>query len=315
MVQDCDYTIIGIDGGGTRTRGILYRNQKIVAQSNSGTTRIGTVGVGESCERILNIIADLCSQAGIDSAELDAVVIGLAGVWLEEEKMRSTHLLKTLARGQKMVLNDLLVISDAELALEGALDGGNGIIMIAGTGSIGICKVGKEKMERCGGWGIELDDEGSGAWIGREGITAIVRAIDGRGKKTKLTNVFAEMFPQIDLDKPRTIVKAYAERAFEYHMLSPAVMQCAEEGDEVCLEIINRASYHLMELLEVLEKHFTTKTIPVALMGGIIDAKTLLANLLFERVKNHKRLQLITPHGTALDGCIAIGKRLLDEMD
>ena len=121
MLQENDYTIIGIDGGGTRTRGILYRNKKVIAQSNSGTTRIGTVGVGESCERILNIIADLCEQGGIDSAELDAVVVGLAGVWLEEEKMRSAHLLKTLARGQKIILNDLLVISDAELALD--LDG------------------------------------------------------------------------------------------------------------------------------------------------------------------------------------------------
>lgn len=315
MVLNNDYTVIGIDGGGTRTRGVLYKNKKIIAQSNSGTTRVGTVGVGESCERLLNIISDLCVQAKIDSEELDAVVVGLAGVWLEEEKRRSTQLLKTLARSQKIVLNDLLIMSDAELAIEGALGGGNGIVMIVGTGSIAIAKTQKDKLVRCGGWGIELDDEGSGAWIGREGLTAIVRSLDGRGKHTKLADIFTELFPTIDFERPRTIVKAYSERNFEYHMLSPSVMTCAEEKDEVCLEIIHRAAFHLMELLEVLHKHFKTSSVPVALMGGVIDSNTLLAEILYERINKHKKLKLMKPLGTALDGSLAIGTKLIKEMD
>jgi len=133
MAVENGYSIIGIDGGGTRTRGILYNDGKILAKSGSGTTRVGAVGVGESCERLLNVIADLCTQAAIDSSEIDAVVIGLAGVWLDEEKRRSTQLMKTLARTQKMVLNDIIVISDAELAVEGAFGGDNGIVLIVGT--------------------------------------------------------------------------------------------------------------------------------------------------------------------------------------
>ena len=310
-----DYTIIGIDGGGTRTRGVLCKGGKIIAQTASGTTRIGAVGVGESSERLLNVISDLCHQAKIDSEELDAVVIGLAGVWLEEEKMRSAKLIKTLARGQKLTFNDLIVMSDAELAIEGAFKGNSGIILIVGTGSIAVGKLSKGKLVRCGGWGIELDDEGSGAWIGREGLTAVVRSLDGRGKATKLTNIFAEMNPTIDLDNPRTIVKAYAERAFEYHNLSPSVMQCAEEGDEVCREIIERAAYHLMELFEALKPNYKSSTIPVALMGGIIDADTLLSKMLIDRINKHKNLKLVTPVGSALDGAIAIGYKLIENMD
>ncbi len=293
---------------------MLYRGGKPVAETNSGTTRIGAVGVGESCERTLNVIIELCSRAEIESTELDAVVVGLAGVWLEEEKKRSHHLLKTLARGQDVTLNDLLVTSDAELAIEGAFEGGNGIILITGTGSIALAKIGKNKLVRCGGWGIELDDEGSGAWIGREGLTAVVRALDGRGRPTIMTELIGKLYPNIDLEVPRTIVKAYAERTFEYHMISPHVMKCAEEGDEVCLEIINRASFHLMELLEVLQSHIKTKTAPVALMGGIIDARTLLAKKLEERIEKHSKLKMTRPKGTALDGALAIGTRLIEEM-
>lgn len=309
-------TIIGIDGGGTRTRGILYKNGVEVAKAFAGTTRVGTVGVGESCERLLNVISDLCAQADIDSVELDAVVIGLAGVWLEEEKKRSAHLLKTLARGQKITLNDLIVISDAELALEGAFGGENGIVMIVGTGSIAIGKTSKGNFVRCGGWGIELDDEGSGAWIGKEGLTAIVRSIDGRGNPTIITKQFAEMFPNIDLDNPRTIVKAYAERSFEYHMLTPIVMKAAEEGDPVCLEIIQRAAYHLMELLEAILKNYKVKSIPVCLMGGIIENDTLLAKMLYERIDNHKIFNRVEPKHTALEGGLALGMELIEnDMD
>ena len=302
MTRKKDYAIIGIDGGGTRTRGILKKGNKILAEATAGSTRIGAVGVGESCERLLTMIEDLCEKADFDSSEIDATVIGLAGVWLEEEKLRSQNLIKTLARGEDITLNDVIVTSDAELALEGAFNGGPGIVMIVGTGSIAIGKTSKGKIERCGGWGIELDDEGSGAWIGREGLTAIVRALDGRGPKTKLTDRFVEINPTINLKEPRTIVKAYSERAFEYHMLSPMVMKCAEKKDKVCLDIINRAAKHLVEHLSAMKKYFSTKTINVALMGGIIESDTLLAKKIKTEIKKKKIYKLVEAKGSALEG-------------
>lgn len=312
MSAKSDYTIIGIDGGGTRTRGVIYRNKEIIATSNAGTTRIGAVGVGESCERLLNVISDLCDKAELDSEEIDVVVIGQAGVWLEEEKKRSTQLLKTLARSQKLALNDLIVTSDAELAVEGAFEGKNGIVLIVGTGSIAIGRLGKNKYIRSGGWGIELDDEGSGAWIGKEGLTAAVRGIDGRDIHTSFTDALAELFPTIDLKNPRTIVKAYSERNFEYQMLTPTVMKCAEDGDAKCLDIIERSSFHLTELLEALLKQYPSHPVPVALMGGIIEADTLLAKMLIERVKNNPKIKYTKPKGNAIEGAIRIGEALLE---
>ncbi len=315
MAQKNDYTIIGIDGGGTHTRGVLYREGKVIAQAKSGTSRIGAVGVGESCERTLNVIIELCHKAEIETSELDAVVVGLAGVWLEEEKKRSQALLKTLARGQGISFNDLVVTSDAELALEGAFDGGNGIITIVGTGSIGLGKVAKNQLVRCGGWGIELDDEGSGAWIGREGLTAAVRALDGRGKFTAMTKLLEDVSPVIDLKQPRTIVKAYNERAFEYHMLTPLVMQCAVDGDDVCLGIIKRSAKHLLELPVALLPHYKTKTVDVALMGGIIENNTLLAGLLKDEINNHEKLNLVDPKANALMGAYSLAVKLIEEME
>jgi len=315
MQKKYEYTIIGIDGGGTRTRAILKRGNEILAQTTAGTTRVGTVGVGESCERLLTIITDLCDQAEIDTSEVDIIVVGLAGVWLEEEKQRSTHLLKTLARTQNIPINDVIITSDAEIAVEGVFNGGSGIVLIAGTGSIAIGKTAKGKFVRCGGWGIELDDEGSGAWIGREGLTAVVRALDGRGKPTILTNMLADFNPLIDINNPRTIVKAYAEKTFEYQMLTPTVMRCAELGDEVCMDIINRSSYHLLELLRALYPHFNTKQVQTALVGGIVESKSLLGRILIDEVKKDKRFKLVEPMGSPLEGAILIGTRTLDSQE
>lgn len=314
MLNQSDYTIVGIDGGGTHTRGVLYRNKQILANSLAGTSRIGSVGFGESCERTLNVILDLCRQAEIESSEIDALVVGLAGVWLDEEKRRVASLLRTLAKSQNMILNDLLVVSDAEIALEGALDGEDGIIIIVGTGSIGLAKDG-DSIFRCGGWGIELDDEGSGAWIGREGMTAVVRDLDGRGKSTSLTNSISKLSNSIDIENPRTIVKAFAEKSFEYYMISPLVMQCAIDGDEVCLEIIERAAEHLTELPLTLAKKFNSKKVKVALMGGIIDNDTLLSKKLIKKLKTHQKIELIKPNGNALEGAITVGNRMIYEGD
>jgi N-acetylglucosamine kinase-like BadF-type ATPase len=310
-----DFTIIGIDGGGTHTRGILLRDGKIVAESKAGSTRIGAVGVGESCERTLNVILDLCEQASIESSEVDAVVVGLAGVWLEEEKQRSARLLKTLGRGHNFNFSDLIVTSDAEIALRGAFDGGNGIITIIGTGSIALGNPNGQDLVRCGGWGIELDDEGSGAWIGREGLTAVVRAIDGRGKKTALTNIIADAYPSINIEQPRTIVKAYSEGAFQYHSLSPFVMQCAVDGDPICLDIIDRSATHLLELPLALVPSFKEKQVEVALMGGIVENDTLLADKLKEKINKNKSLKLVDARSTALIGALSMGSELIAEMN
>lgn len=312
-----EFTIIGIDGGGSKTRGIISKNGETIANATAGTTRVGTVGYTESAERLLNVIKDLLRTADIESKEIDAVVVGLAGIWLPDEQQRAVSLLKMLARSEGITLNDLIVISDAAIALEGAFAGDNGIVLIVGTGTIGIAKVEDGRYERCGGWGIELDDKGSGAWIGREGLTGIVRGIDGRGKPTILTDKLVSLIPAISLEKPRTIVSAYIEGAFEYAALTPHVMECAANGDTVCMDIIERAVDHLIETPNALaEKHFQANVpIKLALMGGIMENDTLLRKLYLDKISKDTRFEIVQPSLTALEGAVNLGVHMLENLD
>ena len=305
--------VICIDGGGTKTRGVLFLGDKNIAELNFGTTRIGAIGFGEACERTLNMIVELCKIANISKiTEIDVIVVGLAGVWLDNEKKRAMHLIKTLASTSNNKINDLVVTSDAEIAMEGAFKGDNGIITIVGTGSIGLAKYEQTKpLARCGGWGIELDDEGSGAWVGREGITAVVRSLDGRGRETSLTKRIKEEIPRFDIDEPRTIVSAYNEKLFEYQNITPFVMQCAVDGDEICKNIIQRAAKHLSEIPTSLIKFFETDKVDVALMGGIIDNDTLLSNMLIKELSEIPKINIVKPIGDAIVGAKNIGINII----
>ena len=308
-----DYKIICIDGGGTKTRGVMFSGDENIVELTFGTTRIGAIGFGEACERTLNMIVELCKSSNVEKiTEIDVIVVGLAGAWLENEKKRAMHLIKTLASTSNNKINDLIVTSDAEIAMEGAFDGNFGVVTIVGTGSIGLAKYSDTgPLARCGGWGIELDDEGSGAWVGREGITAVVRSLDGRGKKTILTEKLKTEIPRFDINEPRTIVSSYNDKLFEYQNITPLVMECALEGDKVCKDIITRASKHLAELPFSLIKNFKTNKVDVALMGGIIDNDTLLCNMLKDELNKNERINLVAPIGDAIIGAKNIGLNVI----
>ncbi len=315
-IKNADHKIICIDGGGTKTKGVLFIGNKISAEYQVGTTRLGAVGQGEACTRTLNVMVELCKRANIKISEIDIFVVGIAGVWLDIEKSRSINLIKTLAKSEGYSINDLIVTSDVEIAFEGAFDNESGIVTIVGTGSIGLARCKNNNMVRCGGWGIELDDEGSGAWVGREGLTAVMRAIDGRGDQTSLIDKLKENIVGFNIENPRSIVKAFNDKVFEYQTITPWVMECAKKKDAICNDIMKRAASHLTQLPKTLLKNFNENEYPVklALMGGIIDNNTLLSEMLIKELNKVKNLNIITPRGNSIDGARNIGLKVIKEI-
>jgi N-acetylglucosamine kinase-like BadF-type ATPase len=262
------------------------------------------VGFTEACERVVQLLVDLTNDAGIDKSEIDAVVIGVAGIWLEEERQRFAHLLRIIARDSGFNLHDLIATSDAEIALRGAFGSEAGIMLIAGTGTITLGKNKQGDLIRSGGWGIEIDDEGSGAWIGKKGLSACVKAIDGRGIQTSLLHKLADRYPQISLKFPRTIVSAFMDKVFEYHHLTQMVLEEAENGDSVCLEIVKEAAERLHENIMAVAKNMPGIPLPVSFLGGLLENNTLIARELLNKIKEKDSFNVVEPKGTALDGAI-----------
>ena len=78
----------------------------------------------------------------------------------------------------------VLVVNDALIALVAGARDEPGIVIIAGTGSIVYGRNAAGEAARAGGWGHMIGDEGSGYWIGREALAAVMRGGDGRGPET-----------------------------------------------------------------------------------------------------------------------------------
>src|SRR5262249_40842429 len=94
------------------------------------------------------------------------------------------------------------VDNDARIALTGAIGFGGGVVVIAGTGSVAFGRKEEGAEARAGGWGPIIGDEGSGYGIARAGLAAIMRAHDGRGPATKMTEILKERHDMKPEDLP-----------------------------------------------------------------------------------------------------------------
>ena len=119
-------------------------------------------------------------------------------------------------------------------------------MVVAGTGSIAYGVNADAVAARSGGWGPVLADEGSGYWIGRRALVAVMRHADGRGPRTALTPLVLEHF---GLSRPDDLVNEVyegAERRQLIASLGQLVEQARAGGDAVAAEILRQAANELV---------------------------------------------------------------------
>jgi N-acetylglucosamine kinase-like BadF-type ATPase len=100
------------------------------------------------------------------------------------------------------------------------------------------------------------------------------------------------------------------DKVFEYHHLTPMVLDEAEKGDKVCLNIIKDAAERLYENIEAVAKNIQGESKTVSFLGGLLENNTLVSKELLNRIKKGGNFTVIDPKGTALDGAIEISFEL-----
>ena len=188
--------VLGVDAGGTGTRAVVVEGGSVVDVIDIGAMNV--VLHADSVDRI----AALIGQTRVHAAGL-----GLAGVQSEADAQRVVDALRLFTDVP------VAVTDDSEAALIGAFGGSPGIVVIAGTGSIACGRNERGELRRIGGHGFLLGDEGGGYWIGREVMRAVLRADDGSGPQTALTDVVEAAFGSDLHDVIRRIHSAPADRA------------------------------------------------------------------------------------------------------
>ena len=253
--------LAGIDGGGTSTKLELRDGEnRLLRREKFGPFNINSIG--ESAFR--QLLEEVFAACG-DMADCACLCVGAAGISNPRVKaVMQEELDKAGFRGK------LLMVGDQEIALRGAMDT-PGIALIAGTGSIAFGRNAAGETARSGGYGHLIDDGGSGYALGRDALSAVVRALDGRGKETALTKAVFDLLGISSLPEIVTFVYGKDTDKSKIARLSLSVVECAGAGDQAAIEILRRGAAELAELVAAVQRKLDLSGCPVALLGGVLN--------------------------------------------
>jgi N-acetylglucosamine kinase-like BadF-type ATPase len=273
---------LGVDGGGTKTQAVLFDGEKnVIGEGFAGASNPLRVGVETAVANIFQAVDAACDAANKSRGDITAATFGLAGARRTDLRQRVRE---RLAR--EIGIKAVEVFTDAEIALYGTTLGKAGVVVIAGTGS--ICYGQNEAGETAiaGGWGPLAGDEGGGSSIAKRGLQAIAKALDGRGNYTKLSEAGTDYFRSSTPEN--LLIAIYAPQMDNAKIAGFArlVVETAQTGDEIAVEILRDAGVELgLAVNAVIKKlKLKNKKIPIGQVGSIFRAGSLLTDSLLETV-------------------------------
>jgi N-acetylglucosamine kinase-like BadF-type ATPase len=285
--------VLAIDLGKTSCRARLLNDTEVLAEAR-GPGAPGLAdhnGAGLAFAAIENVVAQLSPS---DLSRIGSVGIGAAGVEAGRDAARE---LCTLVRGR--IDAPVAIINDALAAHAGAFDGSPGAILIAGTGAILFAVSEAGSVRQIDGWGPWLGDDGSGQWIGRHGLQAVLRAHDGRGSATALTEDAVQLAGAIEA-LPRWVSDSGAP-ARQLGRFAPMVLQRAEDGDPVSVTIIADATALLAATCAA------SGMVTVCVSGGLSAHPYFSARM--REALDAVGMRTVDARGDALDGSALIAVR------
>jgi len=234
--------VIGIDAGGTKTVCHLAdEHGRLVAETRGPGANLQAAGELQ-VEKVLHDVMERALDAASASGPVvpAAICLGMAAVDREEDSRVVWSIMRRIGYKARLV-----VVNDALIALQAGIGDGPGIVVISGTGSIAYGRNRQGQAARAGGWGYVLGDEGSGYWIGRAAIRAVLRESDRRGARTRLTELLLTHF---DVKRPQDLLHAVYFRGVkppEIAALAPYVQEAFSEGDQVAAGIMDGTAREL----------------------------------------------------------------------
>ncbi len=271
--------VLGIDAGGTKTVCLLADlDGHVVSQSRGPGANLAAMGEFE-VEKTLHGVMD--SALGTRGIIPSVICLGIAGVDRGNDFALVRGILRRIGFNARA-----LVVNDALVALEAGASGKPGIVIIAGTGSIAYGRNADGFAARAGGWGYVLGDEGSGYWMGRLALRAVVREADRRGRPTLLTGHILRHF---GVARPEDLVEVVYQqnlRPTAIAGLAACVQSAFDEGDDTARHILRGGAEELVgSASSVMSRlHLDQEAFAFVLAGGILQAVPWLAGELGRRL-------------------------------
>lgn len=299
---------LGVDGGASKTAALVTdesgdaRGRGLAGGSNH--LRVGIEEATRNIERAVNIAL---VEAGLAMREIAYAYCGIAGADHPVHRQKVIDSLKIFFPN-----GNFTVDTDARVALTGAVGFDAGIVIIAGTGSVAFGRNNGGAEARAGGWGPTLGDEGSGYAIARAGLSAIVRAHDGRGEKTLMTSLLCDEYGMCDPDELPRFVYAATTHADDIARYGKLVIEAGGAGDPVAKAILDDSGRELGDCVLAVARRLrmTAEAFPVAYVGGAFHAGPLLLDPMAARIAAEApKATIIKPEHTPVEGAAMLAVR------
>ncbi len=231
--------LVGVDAGGTSTRAVAVSEEgRRIGAARGGPAALYERTLAEAAQTIAAVVSEATHR---EAAE--AVVAGVSGA--ADQKLAAA--LQRALHAHRMG-NLIQVVPDAAIALEGALPGQAGIVVIAGTGSVAWGRNESGTAARAGGWGYLLD-RGSGIDIGRRVLQTLLRSSEEGRSEGLLWSLVAQV---LSVAHPEGLAQAARTlRAPDLAALAAPALTAAADGDGVAAQIVNAAADQLAQAARV----------------------------------------------------------------
>lgn len=292
------WAVLGLDAGGSKTKGLRVEDGRIVREALTGSANIGYVGVEEAMHQVDLLLDQL------DRENVAAVCIGAAGADMPKARERWRQLLQSKLPGAR-----IRVVHDSWLILAAAgLD--QGISLISGTGSIawGIGPGGVEA--RAGGWGYLLGDEGSGYWVTYAAVRHALAALDRGAPPDRLTE---QLVICCGLKRADELLGAFyaSPNRRQWADRARLVFRLAEEGDGPSQQIVGEAADALAELAVVVAGRLGLKG-PVVMAGGLMANQPKLRSQVRALLTQEDITDVRLLEGEPVAGAVRLAEELLE---
>jgi N-acetylglucosamine kinase-like BadF-type ATPase len=276
--------VVGVDGGGTKTLGLLADTTgDILARCRGEGSNQNVIGIDNAARNLAELLSDLAKTAGRSPSEIGSAVLGLSGAGSEKDRQVLGEAIQVRLRAMGFPPVRTTIQSDGRVALEGAFNGGPGVVAVAGTGSVVNGKTSGGSAISVGGWGRVVGDEGSGYFIGLEAIKAVSRELDGRGEAGRLRDSLAGKY---GLGTRERIIAAVYREKFDIPSIAPLVVEAAESDDPVAIGILTRASRDLsLQIVSVIDRLGLEGGTGVVMIGGLIDHESVYSRMLQSEIR------------------------------
>ena len=297
--------LIGIDGGGSNTKLLITDSSlKKLNEASGGATNFHKIGLEEAVINVQNLVEPLLANYNNNSKF--ALVLGTAGAGRKEDaEQLETYLSESLPD-----IENIKVVSDAEITIRGAFENENGAVLIAGTGSILYYKF-NNVINRVGGFGRLIGDEGSGYTIGRKGLNILSKMLDGRIEKTLLAELANEKY---GFDSTHNLISKIYRESFDVAKFAETVIEAAEKKEEHSFKILEEQATELINHCRVMLGNEYSKEIRLILIGGLVESDNLFKHMLIEKLhKETPQINIVKPKHRPEYGAVLIAKDILQD--